>query len=647
MCGIFGVLYRNSTCTPSKTLLECIAAALRHRGPDDYGIYVARGIGLVHTRLSLLDLNTRSNQPFWDKERRYCLVYNGEIYNYRELRDKLQESGVSFRTTSDTEVLLECLLHYDAQTTARNLQGMFAFGLFDSLENSLIIARDRFGIKPLYVYDHDDLFIFSSEIKAICKYVTAEPDLFCISSFLQGFTGGPTKNSTFFKNIRFVAPGTIIKIDVGKPAVHTNFFEIPDFWDPNEANDLKKLPLANIVDKTDELLFDSVKQHLIADAPVGGLCSGGVDSSIIMAMASKIHNNLAIFHANVVGPSSEYQSALLLAKHLRLDLKSVDVHDDHFIDTIPDIITHYEHPFCYHPNSIPFLKVSRLIRENGVKAVLSGEGSDECYLGYDFVVNEHPLFFYRRIPGYIQRFLQKVPKIRAIIPPLDNHTTDLLLHLHNRFEVSLDKENIRLKLPQSTTNSPEYMGSLDLLGYHLRTLLHRNDALGMAASVEARFPFLNHDLVKFAVNMPYGAKIRLAASSTLARRFLKDKWVIRKVARRYLPRQLSERQRQGFRFDAFDRIQISSKYFCGSPLTDIFELSAKGMQFLIDQSPRDLILKLFHLDIWTHVCLYGLGKEKLLNRLKQHIRLVQSAVITSASILVEQVQLHNIIGHVF
>jgi len=106
MCGIFGVLYRNSTCTPSKALLECIADALRHRGPDDYGIYAARGIGLVHTRLSLLDLNTRSNQPFWDKERRYCLVYNGEIYNYRELRDKLQESGVSFRTTSDTEVLL-------------------------------------------------------------------------------------------------------------------------------------------------------------------------------------------------------------------------------------------------------------------------------------------------------------------------------------------------------------------------------------------------------------------------------------------------------------------------------------------------------------------------------------------------------------
>jgi len=191
------------------------------------------------------------------------------------------------------------------------------------------------------------------------------------------------------------------------------------------------------------------------------------------------------------------------------------------------------------------------------------------------------------------------------------------------------------------------MGSLNLLGYHLRTLLHRNDALGMAASVEARFPFLNHDLVKFAVNMPYGAKIRLAASSTFARRFLKDKWVIRKVACRYLPPQLSEKQRQGFHFDAFNRIQISSKYFCGSPLADIFELSARGMQFLIDQSPHDLILKLFHLDIWTHVCLYGLGKEKLLNRLKQHIRLVQSAVITSASILVEQVQLHNIIGHVF
>jgi len=134
-------------------------------------------------------------------------------------------------------------------------------------------------------------------------------------------------------------------------------------------------------------------------------------------MASKIHNNLAIFHANVVGPSSEYQAARLLAKHLKLDLKSVDVYDDHFIDTIPDVMEHYEHPFCYHPNSIPFLKVSRLIRENGVKAILSGEGSDECYLGYDFLVNEHPLLFYRKIPGYIQRFLQKADKRRCGISP--------------------------------------------------------------------------------------------------------------------------------------------------------------------------------------------------------------------------------------
>ena len=609
-------------------MLQCIAGSLRHRGPDDYGIYADAGIGLVHTRLSLLDLDPRANQPFWDKDRRYCLVYNGEIYNYRELRDKLQEAGVSFRTTSDTEVLLECLLHYDTHTISRNLEGMFAFGLFDTREKSLILARDRFGIKPLYVYDNDDVFIFSSEIKAICKYVSVDPDSFSISSFLHGF-GGPTKNHTFFKNIKFVAPGTIIEINAGKSAVRSSFFEIPDFWDPNEAKDLKKLPVEEIVNKTDELLFESVKQHLIADVPVGGLCSGGVDSSIIMAMASKVNNNLAIFHANVVGPKSEYQFALLLAKHLKLDLKSVDVNDDDFIETIPDVVEHYEHPFYYHLNSIPFLKVSRLIRENGVKAILSGEGSDECYLGYAFVVNEHPILFYRRIPGYLQMFLQKVPKVRMIIPPVDNHTTNLLVDLHNRFEISMDKEAIKLKVSEANTSRAGALASLNLLNYHLRTLLHRNDALGMAASVEARFPFLSHDLVKFAVNMPYAAKIRFASSASPAHRFLRDKWVIRQVARRYLPPLLSERPKAGFPVGVNKRMQISPRYFCDSPIADIFELSATGMQFLVDQSPPDLTLRLLHLDIWAHVCLYRLGKENLLNRLRHHVKLKPFTAITA------------------
>src|SRR5262245_13433106 len=363
MCGLFGVLYKKTPTKPNEGILRSVACDLKHRGPDNYGIYTEEGIGLVHTRLSLLDLTSRSNQPFWDREGRYCLVYNGEIYNFVELKERLEKQGVLFRTTSDTEVLLESLLHYDLPTVLPDLEGMFAFALFDTREKSLVIARDRFGIKPLYLYDSDDAFIFSSEIKAFARFVNLQPDLLSISSFIGGF-GGPVKQHTFFKDIESVPPGNFVEVRGGVSTGYRCFFPINAFWDKDEADELQKLSGEEIVNKTEELLFNSVRKHLIADAPVGTLCSGGLDFSLVTAMASKMHNNIAIFHANVVGPNSEHEDALLLSRHLKVDLKSVEVDENDSVDLLPEVMVHYEHPFSYHPSSIPFLKVSQLVRQN-------------------------------------------------------------------------------------------------------------------------------------------------------------------------------------------------------------------------------------------------------------------------------------------
>jgi asparagine synthase (glutamine-hydrolysing) len=162
MCGIFGVIWHGSADVPDEHRLQRTARLLRHRGPDDTGIYADRGIGLVQTRLSLLDLSPRSNQPFWDKQRRYCLVYNGEIYNFKELRVEMEQQGIQFTTTSDTEVLLEGLINCGVEATLPKLEGMYAFALYDSLEKSLTLARDPFGIKPLFIYNGDYAFIFTS-----------------------------------------------------------------------------------------------------------------------------------------------------------------------------------------------------------------------------------------------------------------------------------------------------------------------------------------------------------------------------------------------------------------------------------------------------------------------------------------------------
>jgi len=332
---------------------------MHHRGPDHQATYVSEGIGLAHTRLSLLDLHPRSNQPFWDRRGRYCLVYNGEIYNYRELRSELEEQGIEFKTTSDTEVLLECLIHHDVKATLPRLEGMFAFALYDSHERLLTVARDRFGIKPLYVYDQQDSFIFASEIPAMRPWIRFEADLLSISSYLQGPADqqGPAKGFSFFKHIKIVAPGTLITVQRGGQARYTRFFSLGDFWDAGEVERLKQQKPSQVVDEVEEMLLKSVKSQVLADAPVGAFCSGGVDSSIVVAMASRFHNNLAIFHADVIGPTSEHDAAAGLAKHLKLDLKSIEVVDQDFIEMMPEVMAHYGYPFTLHPHAVPYLMV--------------------------------------------------------------------------------------------------------------------------------------------------------------------------------------------------------------------------------------------------------------------------------------------------
>jgi asparagine synthase (glutamine-hydrolysing) len=383
MCGIFGIMWHRADDVPDEYRLKETVKLLHHRGPDGYGYHADVGIGLVHTRLALLDLNPRSDQPLWDKQQRYCLLYNGEIYNFKELRFELEQRGVEFRTTSDTEVLLEWLINCGVEATLPVLEGMFAFALYDTLENTLVLARDRFGIKPMFIYDANDVFVFASEIQAMRPWLEFEPDHWTISSFLLGFDG-PTQGYTFYKNVKILNPGAVVEIRRGETAQYSTFFSMGGFWDPEQAEQVRQIKSHQMIDEIERLLLESVRLQLVADAPVGALCSGGVDSSLILAMAAKYHNNLAIFHANVVGPLSEFEAAFQLAKHLKLDLKAVEVNDQDFIDWMPELIEHYGHPFYHTPHSVPFMMVAQLVRKHNVKAVLTGEGSDECFLGYDF-----------------------------------------------------------------------------------------------------------------------------------------------------------------------------------------------------------------------------------------------------------------------
>jgi asparagine synthase (glutamine-hydrolysing) len=635
MCGIFGFVSHKSEAIPEKDRLRETANLMQHRGPDARGFHVEPGIALVHTRLSLLDLSERGNQPLWDRENRYALIYNGEIYNFKDLRDELTKSGVQFDTTCDTEVLLQGLLTWGAEVTLPKLEGMFAFALFDRQTKSLLLARDRFGIKPLFVYETSEAFVFASEIRTMRPWIEFEPDFFSISSFLYGFSG-PTKGATFFRHITAIEPGGVVRLQKGSRSERSRFFTVGDFVDRNEIERLKTVPAKGLIDLVDERLNASVQAQLVADAPVGALCSGGLDSSIVMAVAARYHSNLAIFHANVVGPVSEFEAASRLATHLKLDLKSIEVHDQDFIDRIPEVTEHFGHPFYSCPHSVPYHAVCQLVRQNGVKAVLSGEAADEYFLGYHFFApNLLKLTRPRELLRGLKRLLRRTAEdpFRYCGPTYiqagDARTEQNLVQaLHNRFEVLRETFDVRERL-SPTSDWAEYraaLPSVDSLGYNLRALLHRNDTMGMASSVEARFPFLENQLAKLAINMPLRAKIQFSwnAVEDSSHYLFQNKWVLREVGKRYLPTELFRRVKRPFPINAYagSRLKIDSRYFDGSAFSELFELGRNETGWMMEKCPHHLKFKLLLFDVWAQLYLKNASREVVLGKLRNHLEVI-------------------------
>jgi asparagine synthase (glutamine-hydrolysing) len=618
MCGIFGISLRDDRALPSEALMATTLRAMAHRGPDSSDVFIEPGIGLAHTRLSLLDLSERGRQPFWDPTGRYCIVYNGEVYNFRELRKELENDGVAFLTTTDTEVVLHGLIRWGPEAALRRLKGMFAFGLYDRERRDLLLARDRFGIKPLVIYEGSVGVIFSSEVKALKPWVPFEANANAISAYLLGF-GGPTKGQSFFKGIRIVPPGALVRLQLGGSCEFESFATIADGVDPGEETELRSLDASKVVDRLDELLHDSVKKMLFADAPVGAFCSGGVDSSIIMAIAARYHSNLTIFHADLVGPWSEFEAAHALADHLGLELQRTEVRDQHFVDLIPVVTWHNGHPYYYHPNSVAFYAVSNLVRENHVKAVLSGEGADECFLGYPYIAREPVVKFCERQAARLMGIARNIPIIGNRLRRLNQEAPDSIVGLLSGFERDLERDAVEKQYLMRRGRDLDWnVRTLIWLGYHLRSLLHRNDALGMAASIEARFPFLDERIVRYAINLPHHYKIRFSPSTwEKAHPFFQDKWVLRALADRYLPRRLSRRKKLGFHVTAYERMNIGAS--CAGEhgfVAEHFDLDRRQLHWLFEQASQQERVELLLLEVWGRVCL----RDEGLDETREHLR---------------------------
>ncbi len=372
MCGICGKLIFEKDSAVSQSLLMAMLATMRHRGPDDEGIYSDSQIGLGHRRLSIIDLGT-GHQPLSNEDGTIWIVFNGEIYNYRDLRAALISDGHVFRTASDTEVIVHLYEQY-GDLCVEKLRGMFAFAIWDSRKKRLLIARDRVGIKPLYYRLTAQSLIFGSEIKAILADPEVEPeveptmiDRFLSLLYLPG-------DQTLLRNISKLEPGHYITIEDGKA-------QICQYWDLQFSE--SSIKFRDAKERLLELLDEIVRLHMIADVPVGFLLSGGVDSTTLLSFAADaadrpLSSYTLGFSDGVI--ADERPFARLAAQQYGSQHHEMTITSKDFVDFMPEYIWYMEEPVC-EPQAVALYYVSKLAKEH-VKVLISGEGGDEAFAGY-------------------------------------------------------------------------------------------------------------------------------------------------------------------------------------------------------------------------------------------------------------------------
>jgi asparagine synthase (glutamine-hydrolysing) len=545
MCGIVGIINKNGT-TPNASLLEKMAATIHHRGPDDDGIMCDGPVGFFHKRLSIIDIIS-GHQPMTYNG--CTIVFNGEIYNYIELREELKIKGHSFETSSDTEVILHMYAEH-GKNFVNLLNGMFAFIIYDRNQNEIFIARDHFGIKPLYYYFDNEIIAFASEIKALLVHpcIKAESDPDNLYEYLTfQFIMGP---GTMFKNIFKILPGHYTCINLKN-------WEIKEtkYWEPDFNIDQYHTEEYFVVE-LDKILRKTIYQQLRSDVPIGTYLSGGIDSSLVTIMAAQLLNSpiKSFSGAFNEGPEfSELQYAHFAAKKANAELFEVFPTEQEFIDLLPKLIYHLDEPVAG-PGIFPQYIVSRLASEH-VKVILGGQGGDEIFGGYTrYLVayleqalkgaiyetneeDEHIVSLESILPN-LPSLKQYVPMMKSFLKQgafdeMDKRYFRLIDRMGStaqffepdflndcRHEAIFKKFSLNFNNPD-TKSYFNKMTHFDMLG-SLPGLLQVEDRVSMSVSIESRVPLLDRRIVDLISRMPAGMKFKGGEMKYLLKKTIKD-----------------------------------------------------------------------------------------------------------------------------
>jgi len=583
MCGIAGIYNRHSSKEIPINTLKKMAMILQHRGPDGFGFYIDENIGLAHARLSIIDLEG-GWQPIYNEDKTICIILNGEIFNYVELKEILINKGHSFYTKSDTEVIIHLYEEYGADCL-KYLNGQFAFAIWDKRKERLFLARDRVGIRPLFYTIVDGSFIFASEIKALFtdSRVKREIDIYALDQIFTFWVTIPPR--TVFKSISELPSGYYMIVEHG--AVN-----IQRYWDPDFTPDRSIRKEGEYADALTELLIDSTKLQLRADVPVGAYLSGGLDSSVITTLIKKYTNTplrtFSVTFSDKRYDESQYQRQMI--EYLDTDHSNIQCTYSDIGRIFPEVIWHTEKPIV-RTAPAPLFLLSKLVRDSGYKVVLTGEGSDEILSGYDIFKE-----------AKVRRFIERYPhsKFRPLImkrlyPYLENSPVRSLKYAETFFKVNTggyaaqyyshiprwsttektkiffsDQLKEELKDYKNTDelsfflsaefckydylSQAQYIETKTLLpGYILSS---QGDRVAMAHSIEGRFPFLDHRVIEFCCKLPPNIRMKV----------LKEKYILKESMKNLLPLSIVKRTKQPY------MAPDSKSFFSGNDFDYVEEL---------------------------------------------------------------------------
>lgn len=535
MCGICGIIRKGD----NKDIIKKMNDRIMHRGPDGEGYYIDGDIAFGHRRLSIIDLST-GDQPIYNEDNSVVTVYNGEIYNYVELRSELESLGHEFKTKSDTEVLVHGYEEWHTDLP-KHLRGMFAFAIHDKKRNEIFLARDNFGIKPLYYAKMNDSFMFASEIKSFLDVPDFKKEFNeeILETYLE-FSFVPT-NETFFKGV--------YRLDAGCSLLYKDEdIKINKYFKLDFKED--KMSFTDAVKNISDVMEDSVKRHLIADVEVGSFLSSGIDSSYIVSLA-RPHKTYTVGYENKKYDEINY--AKDLADKLGIKNESKIIKKDEYLEAIPKIMYHLDEPTS-DPAAISLYFVAKLASRD-LKVVLSGEGADEFFGGYNYYREEVDYKFYNKIPYGIRHAIGKVaglfPEVRGFNflvrrgEKLENSYIGVNRNFSEKMARKVLRKNYELKAIDVTKNvynefkdysNIDKMQAIDINFWLMKDILLKADRMTMASSIEGRVPFIDKEVFSVASKLPFDYKVTKENT----------KVALREAAKEVIPTDAYKKKKLGF-----------------------------------------------------------------------------------------------------